>query len=125
MHTGVVCLSERSEKTGSRRSADQPSVLLFPEVGPCGMCALVCTQNVDFVNEFPVCLLHVLEADITENTGVVDENIDAAKGIDGRLDDGLSVLDRIVVGDGLAASGADLIDDLVCSLSWSQQRSNN
>jgi hypothetical protein len=125
MHTGVVCLSERSEKTGSRRSADQPSVLLFPEVGPCGMCALVCSVDMDAVDQIPVRLFHVLEADISQDTGVVDEDINTSECVDGRLDDGLSVLDRIVVGDGLAASGADLIDDLVCSLSWSQQRSNN
>ena len=125
MHTGVVCLSERSEKTGSRRSADQPSVLLFPEVGPCGMCALVCSVDMDAVDQIPVRLFHVLEADISQDTGVVDEDINTSECVDGRLDDGLSILDRIVVGDGLAASGADLIDDLVCRLSWSQQRSNN
>ena len=125
MHTGVVCLSERSEKTGSRRSADKPSVLLFPEVGPCGMCALVCSVDMDAVDQIPVRLFHVLETDISQDTGVVDEDINTSECVDGRLDDGLSVLDRIVVGDGLAASGADLIDDLVCSLSWSQQRSNN
>ena len=125
MHTGVVCLSERSEKTGSRRSADQPSVLLFPEVGPCGMCALVCSVDMDAVDQIPVRLFHVLETDISQDTGVVDEDINTSECVDGRLDDGLTVLDRVVVGDGLAASGADLIDDLVCSLSWSQQRSNN
>ena len=71
----------------------------------------------DLVNEFPICLLHVLEADITENTGVVDEDIDAPKGIDCGLDDPFAILNGVVVGDCLAACGLDLIDDLVGSLS--------
>lgn len=71
----------------------------------------------DLVNEFPVCLLHVLEADITENTGVVDEDIDAPKGIDCSLNDPFAILDRVIVGDRFAACGLDLIDDLVGSLS--------
>ena len=71
----------------------------------------------DLVNEFPICLLHVLEADITENTGVVDEDIDAPKGIDCGLNDPFAILDGVVVGDRFAACGLDLIDDLVGSLS--------
>lgn len=70
----------------------------------------------DLVDKIPVGLLHVLEANIAENTSVVDENINAAKGIDGRLDNGLSVLDRVVVGNRFAACAADLLDDLVCGL---------
>jgi hypothetical protein len=67
-------------------------------------------------DQVPVSLLHVLEADISQDAGVVDEDIDAAKGIDGSLDDGFAILDRIVVGDGLAACRADLVDDLVGGL---------
>lgn len=67
-------------------------------------------------DQVPVLLLHVLEADIPQDTGVVDQHIDAPKVVDGRLDDVLSIVDRVVVGDGLAACGADLVDDLVCSL---------
>jgi hypothetical protein len=80
------------------------------------MCALVCSFDVDVVDEVPIRLLHVLEADISQNTGIVDENINATKGINGRLDDGFSILDRIVVADRLAACGADLFDDFVCGL---------
>ena len=70
----------------------------------------------DSVDKIPVGLLHVLEADIAENTSVVNEDINAAKGINSRLDNGLSVLDRVVVGNGFAARTADLLDDLVCGL---------
>jgi hypothetical protein len=71
---------------------------------------------VDLVDKVPVGLLHVLERDIAQDTGVVDEHVDAPKVINRRLDDGFAILDRIVVGDGLAAGGADLVDDLVCGL---------
>jgi hypothetical protein len=116
MHTRVVGLSKGSEQTRRRRSADEPSILLLPEVRPRCMRALVCTLNVDVVDEVPVRLLHVLEADIAQDAGIVDEHIDAPKGIDGRLDDGLSILHRVVVGDRFSACGADLVDDLVGGL---------
>jgi hypothetical protein len=48
---------------------------------------------VDLVDKLPVRLLHVLEADITQDTGVVDEHIDAPKSINRRLDDLLAILD--------------------------------
>ena len=71
----------------------------------------------DLVNEFPVCLLHVLEADITENTGVVDEDIDAPEGIDCGLDDPIAIFNGVIVGDCFAACGLDLIHNFVRSLS--------
>jgi hypothetical protein len=80
------------------------------------MRALVCSIDVDSVNQIPVRLLHVLEADIAQDAGIVDEDIDATEGVDGCLDDGFSVLDRVVVGDCFAACGADIIDDFVCRL---------
>lgn len=46
----------------------------------------------DFVDEIPVGLLHVLEADIAENAGIVDEDVDTTKGINGRLDNRLTIL---------------------------------
>ena len=70
----------------------------------------------DLVDEVPILLLHVLEADVTQDACIVDEHIDAAKAVNGRLDDVLSVLDRVVVGNGLAARGANLVDDFVCGL---------
>jgi hypothetical protein len=80
------------------------------------MRTLVCSLDVDVVDEIPIRLLHVLEADISQNAGIVDEDIDPTEGVDGRLDDGFSILDRVVVGDRLAACGADVLDDFVCGL---------
>ncbi len=59
---------------------------------PCGPCTLVCTQNVDLVDKIPVRLLHVLEADVSQDTGIVDEDIDTSKVINRGLDDILSIL---------------------------------
>ena len=80
------------------------------------MCALVRSLDVNVVDEVPIRLLHVLEADVAQDTRIVDQDIDATEGINGRLDNVLSVLDRVVVGDRLAACRADLVDDLVCGL---------
>lgn len=115
-HTRVVGLAKRSKQTSRRSGADHTSVLLLSKVWPCCACALVCSFDVDLVDEIPVLLLHVLEADIAQNAGIVDEHIDAPEIVNGRLDDGVSILDRIVVGDGLAACSADRLDDFVCGL---------
>jgi hypothetical protein len=57
------------------------------------MRALVCSVDVDPVDQIPVCLLHILEADISQNTSVVDEDIDATECVDSCLNDGFSILD--------------------------------
>jgi hypothetical protein len=57
------------------------------------VCALVCSLDVDVVDKIPIRLLHVLEADIAEDAGIVDEDIDPTEGVDGRLDDVLAILD--------------------------------
>jgi hypothetical protein len=77
---------------------------------------------VDVVNQVPIRLLHVLEADISQNAGVVDKDIDSAEGIDSGLNDGLAILNRVVVGNCLATCGADLLDDFVGGLYESHQR---
>jgi hypothetical protein len=71
---------------------------------------------VNFVDQIPILILHVLEADITEDTSVVDENIDPAEVLDGCLNDGFTVLDAVVVGYGLAASRSDLFNYYISSL---------
>ena len=70
----------------------------------------------DLHDQVPILVLEVLEANVTQDTGVVDEDIDSAKCLDGSLYDGLAILDGIVVGDGLAASSLDLVDDDIGSL---------
>lgn len=69
------------------------------------------------VNQIPVLVFHVLEGNVTQDTGVVNEDVDAAKVLDGGVDNGLAILDAVVVGDGLTAGLANLFDDLIGSLS--------
>lgn len=77
---------------------------------------LVCTVGVNSVDQIPVGILHVLKADIPQNSSVIKQNINAAEGLNSGFDDSITVLDAVVVGDGLTAGGADLIDNDICGL---------
>lgn len=67
-------------------------------------------------DQVPVLVLHVLEADVAEDPGIVEQDVDAAKVLDSRLDDLVAVLHAVVVGDRLAACGFDLVDHDICGL---------
>lgn len=112
----VVCLAEATEQTGSGGGVDDTAKLLLPEMGPCSAGALVGARDVDLDDEIPVLILEVLEADVAEDTGVVEEDIDATKSLDGRLDDAVTVLDAVVVGNSLAARGDDFVDTTSAAL---------
>ena len=62
-------------------------------------------------DQVPVLVLHILEADIPQDTSIIDEHVDAAVVLDGRLDDLLAVGHAVVVGYCFAARGFDLVDD--------------
>jgi hypothetical protein len=70
----------------------------------------------DSHDQVPVLVLHVLEADIPQDTGIVEQHIDAAIVLDGCLDDLLAICDAVVVGYCFAASGFDLVDDDISGL---------
>lgn len=78
---------------------------------------LVGALDVDSGDQVPVGVLHVLEADIAQNTGIVDKDVDAAEGVNGSLDDLVTKLDAVVVCNGLASSLLDLVDDDISGLS--------
>lgn len=109
-------MSKAAEQACCTGRANHTSVLLLPEMWPRSSCALVCTLDVNLHHQVPVLIFHVLEADVAQDAGVVDEDIDSAKGLDGSLDNLVAILDRIIVGDGLAASRCDLLDNLVGGL---------
>lgn len=67
-------------------------------------------------NKIPVLVLHVLEGDVPKDTSIVYEDIDAAKVLDGGVDDLLAVHDAVVVGHGLTASGLNLVHNNICGL---------
>lgn len=62
-------------------------------------------------DQVPVLVLHILEADVPQDTCVVKQDIDATEVLDGGLDDLLAVLDAVVVGYCFTARGFDLVDD--------------
>lgn len=70
----------------------------------------------DSHDEVPVSILHVLEADVPEDTSIVDEDIYPAKVLDGSLNDLVAIFDRVVVGNCAASRGLDLFDDDICGL---------
>jgi len=71
---------------------------------------------VNFVDQIPVLISHVFEGDVTQNSGVVDEDVDSSKVLDSGINDGLAILNAIVVGNGFTASLANLFDDNVGGL---------
>lgn len=65
----------------------------------------------DFVDQIPILIFHVLKANISKDAGIVDENINTAKGLDGSVNNLVSKLDAIVVGDGVSTLCLDFIDN--------------
>lgn len=70
----------------------------------------------DLEDQIPVLVLDVLEADVSQDTSVVDQDVDPAEGLDGSFDDLVAVLNGVVVGDGFPTSLLDLIYDHIGSL---------
>lgn len=116
--TRVIALPKAPKQPRRARRVDHTSILLLPEMWPRSFRALVCSDDMHLHDQIPVLVLHVLETDIPQDTGVVDEHVYPAESLDGRLDDLVAILDRVVVGDCLAAGGGDLVDDGVGSLEW-------
>ena len=109
-------MAKRTKQTCSRCGADQSSILLLSEIGPSGTSTLVCSPDVNLHDQIPVLILYVLEANVTEDAGVVDENVNAAEVLDGGFDDCLAILNAVVVGHSLSAGFSDLIDDYIGGL---------
>ena len=70
----------------------------------------------DFDDEIPVIVTHVLESNISQNACVVEQNVYSAKCPDRCLDDPLAVLYTVIVGYSLAAAGFNFINNNICSL---------
>ena len=69
-------------------------------------------------DQIPVLILHVLEANVAQNTGIIDEDVNPAKILDCSLDDPITIFDAVVVGHCLSAGGFDLVDDDIRRLNW-------
>lgn len=67
-------------------------------------------------DQVPVVIRHILEADIPQDPCIVDENVDAAIGMDCCFDDLLTLDNIVVVGDCLSTGRIDLGHDFVGKL---------
>ena len=67
-------------------------------------------------DQVPVLIFHVLEANVTQNACVVDQDVDSPKFLDGCLDYTLAIYHIVVVGNSLSASSPDFIDNDISSL---------
>lgn len=110
---GVVGLAKVAVDTAGGGGVDDTAVLLLEEVGPSSLGGLVGATKVDVHDGVPQAVVHVGEGLVTEDTGIVDKDIDAAEGVDGALDDGVTVLGGSLDTGSLAASLLDLVDDVV------------
>lgn len=75
------------------------------------------------VDEVPVFVAHLVKGRVSKDARIVDKHVDAAKGVNCRLDYLLTVFNRVVVSHGRAARLADLVDHNVgrlgrTTLSW-------
>jgi hypothetical protein len=98
---------------GGRRRHHDAAVAGVAHVVPRGVRDAEAAQHVHAVDEVPVLLAHLLEAGVAQDAGVVDDDVDALPRVERTLDDLRPVLDRVVVGHGLAAGGLDLLDHRV------------
>ena len=68
-------------------------------------------------DQVPVRISHIPEADISQNPGVVNQNINPAEAFNSCLDDLLALVDVVIVGDSFSTTGFDLADDCIGHLS--------
>lgn len=109
--SGVVGLAKVAIDTRSRSGVDDTAILLLEEVGPSSLGDLVCTAQVHVHDGVPQVVVHVGEGLVTEDTSVVDNDINTAKGVNGALDDGIAILGRSLDTDSLAAELLNLLND--------------
>lgn len=78
---------------------------------PGGLGNLVGSPQVDVDNGVPEAVVHVGEGLVTQDTSIVDQDINAAKAVNGRLDDGFAVLAGSLVANSLATHLLNLLDN--------------
>lgn len=90
--------------------------LLLSHVWPCCMRNCVRASDVDGNDCVPLLVRHGLEGLVAEDTGIVDNNVDSAKSVNGLLHDLGTLEIRVEVGSAVSARLFDLLDDDFCSL---------
>jgi hypothetical protein len=110
---GVVGLAEVAVDARGRRGEHHAAELLLAQVRPRGGRHAVRAEHVHAVDEVPVVGAHLGVGDVAQDARVVDHDVDAPEGVERALHDLGAVFDGVVVGDGLAAGGANVFDHLV------------
>ena len=112
----VVRLAEVAEDAGRRRRVDDAAVALLAHLDERRPGDVERALQVDVDDRVDEVGRLVVERLVAQDAGVVDDDVDALEGVERGLHDRRAALDRgdrVVVGDGLAAGGLDLVDDLL------------
>ena len=64
---------------------------------------LVSSFDMNLDDQVPIGVAHVLEADIPQNAGIVKQDVDSPKFLDGSLNNIFPMLDAVIVCDSFAA----------------------
>jgi hypothetical protein len=111
--SSIVGLSKVAVDTTCAGGVDDSAVLLLEHVRVCGLGDLVGASGVDSHDDVPLLISHVGEGLVTEDSGVVDENVNAAVVVDCGFDDSFSIEDVGFVADCGTAHLLDFVDDVV------------
>jgi hypothetical protein len=80
----VVGLAEVAEDAGRRGSVDDAAVVLFAHHAPGGQGDVEGALEVDVDDRLELLRVHVLERSVSQDAGVVDDDVDLAEGVEAR-----------------------------------------
>lgn len=69
----------------------------------------------NFHDEIPILIFHLLEGDISEDSCIIDEDIDSSEIIHCCFNNLISKLDRIIVGYSRASFRFNFLNNFICS----------
>ncbi len=107
----IVGLSEVAVNSTGACGVDNATILVLQHVRPSSLGDLVGSAQVNVNNRVPQIISHVSESLVSENTSVVDQNIDTTVSVDGGLDNSWAILARGLVAHGLSTELLDLLDN--------------
>ena len=77
---------------------------------------LVWAFDVNLNDQVPILVLHVLEAYVSQNARIIDQDVNPAKLLDRRLYNVLTILHAVIVGDCVSTRSTDLFDNNISGL---------
>ena len=112
----IIGLSEVAENAGSGTSEDDAAVALLVHVWPSGMGDVCRPVEVDVYHYVPFVQSHLLEGFVSQDAGVIYQNIDTAIRIECIFNDrfrAVAIRNRRFVGDGCSSDCLDIRDHSV------------